>query len=89
MNSTQQLAGLTIVKYDGGEMAATPDNHTPDLAFFEPSLPEKTRPNRAPGVIKSSLKWSLELRNHPTAGIRSEFRQALSQVNWYMWQHNA
>jgi hypothetical protein len=52
MNSTQQLAGLTIVKYDGGEMAATPDNHTPDLAFFEPSLPEKTRPNRAPGVIK-------------------------------------
>ncbi|QKX55691.1 uncharacterized protein TRUGW13939_02788 [Talaromyces rugulosus] len=89
ITSTNQLAGLSVLNYDTGTLAATIDNFVPDLGFFDPSPPVETRPNRAPGDIKPSFKWSLELRNHPTAGIRSEFRQALSQVNWYMNQHHA
>lgn len=89
LSSTQQLAGLTILNYDVGSMASTPENYIPDLAFFDPNLPAKTRPNRVPGDIKPSYKWSFDQRNHPNPSIRMEFKQVLSQVNFYMKQHHA
>lgn len=70
-------------------MASTPENFIPDLAFFDPNLDAKTRANRAPGDIKPSYKWSLDQRNSPNPSIRMEFKQALSQVNFYMKQHHA
>ncbi|KAF4199010.1 hypothetical protein CNMCM8694_006763 [Aspergillus lentulus] len=88
MDSTRQLAGLTVLHYDVGSMAETPGGYVPDQAFFDPNLPAKTRPNRAPGDIKPSYKWSLGLRNHPNPSNRMEFKQVLSQVNFYMKQHN-
>ena len=89
MNSTGQLAGLTVLNYDVGSMASTPENFIPDLAFFDPNLSAKTRANRAPGDIKPSYKWSLDQRNSPNPSIRMEFKQVLSQVNFYMKQHHA
>ena len=92
MNATGQLAGLTVLNYDVGSMASTPESDEdsiPDLAFFDPNLPLKTRPNRAPGVIKPSYKWSLNQRNSPDPSLRTEFKQVLSRVNFYMKQHRA
>ncbi|RAL14803.1 uncharacterized protein BO97DRAFT_403856 [Aspergillus homomorphus CBS 101889] len=89
LKSTQQLANLTVVNYDAGTMAATIEDFTPDLAFFDPNLEIKTRPNRVPGDIEPSFKWSLDLRNHPDPTVRTEFKQALAQVNFYMNQHHA
>ncbi|PYH46588.1 uncharacterized protein BP01DRAFT_355583 [Aspergillus saccharolyticus JOP 1030-1] len=89
LQSTQQLANLTIINYDVGQMAATPGGFTPDFAFFDPNLNSMNRPNRVPGEAKPSFKWSLGLRNHPAPSSREEFKQALSQVNYYMRQHHA
>ncbi|OJD18346.1 hypothetical protein ACJ73_08728 [Blastomyces percursus] len=79
----------TITNFDVGTMAATVDNFIPDAAVFNPSLPTNTRPNRLPGDIKPSYKWSMGLRNHPTPSKETEFNQVLSQVNFYMKQHHA
>ncbi|KAB8263533.1 hypothetical protein BDV32DRAFT_118826 [Aspergillus pseudonomiae] len=89
MQSTQQLGNFTVIHYDVGAMAATIDNYTPDFAFFNPNLEAKTRPNRLPSKIKPSYKWSLDLRNHQNSHSRTEFKQVLSQVNFYMKQHHA
>ncbi|KAJ9226839.1 hypothetical protein DTO027B5_2055 [Paecilomyces variotii] len=89
MNSTQQLAGRTVLNYNIGTMAATPENYIPDIAIFDPTLPPTTRPNRVPGDIKPSYKWSLAQRNGPRPSIQNEFKQVLSQVNFYMKQHHA
>lgn len=56
MDFTQQLAGLTVLNYDIGTMASTAENYVPDLAFFDPNLPAKVRPNRVPGDVKPSYK---------------------------------
>lgn len=64
------------------------DNFKPDLAFFDPRLDSKEWPNRLPGDIKPSYKWShwLQFAHDPTTV--KEFKQALSQVNFYMEQHH-
>ncbi|EEH46912.2 uncharacterized protein PADG_03010 [Paracoccidioides brasiliensis Pb18] len=49
--------------------------------IFAVALPAGTGPNRAPGDVKPSWKWSTALATHPLLGIRNEYRQALSQVN--------
>lgn len=56
MDFTQQLAGLTVLNYDIGTMTSTAENYVPDLAFFDPNLPAKVRPNRVPGDVKPSYK---------------------------------
>jgi len=66
----------------------TVDNYVPDIAFFDPTLPAGTRPNRAPGDIKPSYMWSRDQGNSPSASARTEFKQVLSQVNFYMKQHH-
>lgn len=67
----------------------TPKGFIPDLAYYDPTFPSTTRPNRAPADIKPSYKWGLDLRNSPDPNAAMEFKQALSQVNHYMKQHHA
>jgi hypothetical protein len=86
--SSRQSTRLTVLNYDVGTMAMTPENYIPDVALFDPALPAKSRPNRVPGDIKPSYKWSLDQRNSPNPSIRNEFKQVLSQVNFYMKQHH-
>ena len=73
-------------------MASTPENFIPDLAFFDPDLPAKTRPNRAPGVIKPSYKWTLNHENSPNPGFRVEFKYSTrsfprSISTWFSIMH--
>nr|KMM67470.1 hypothetical protein CPAG_03804 [Coccidioides posadasii RMSCC 3488] len=65
------------------------DGFKPDTAYFEVALPAGTGPNRAPGDIKPSWKWNTPMATNLIPGVRKEYRQALSQVNWYMKQHKA
>ncbi|KAA8641684.1 uncharacterized protein ATNIH1004_011820 [Aspergillus tanneri] len=88
MRSTQQLSGLTVLNYDVGTMAQIIDCYIPDIAYFDPSLSADIRPNRVPGDIKPSYKWSLEMKTSDNPRTRTEFKQALSQVNFYMKQHH-
>lgn len=83
-SATQGLAGLTILTYDVGSQAMTPGNFS--LAWRSTArLPTKRiSPNRAPGDIKPSHKWSLDRRNGPSPTDEMEFRQALFQANYYM-----
>lgn len=89
LEAVQQMAGHTRVDFDAGTAAQTIDAFTPDLAFFDLSLPERTRPNRLPGDIKPSFKWSTNLQNVNSEPAQREFRQALAQVNFYMFIHHA
>ncbi|PGH16821.1 hypothetical protein AJ79_01465 [Helicocarpus griseus UAMH5409] len=84
-----QLNGLTPVSFDVGESAEIVDGFKPDTAYFEVALPAGTGPNRAPGDIKPSWKWNTPMATDLIPGVRKEYRQALSQVNWYMKQHKA
>lgn len=83
------MHGLTSVSYADGDSAEIVDKLRPGLAFFATALPRGTGPNRAPGDIKASWKWNKDLATHLNPSRRVEYRQALSQVNWYMKQHNA
>ncbi|KAI9824124.1 MAG: hypothetical protein M1819_001079 [Sarea resinae] len=87
--AVHQIAGLTVLEFDVGDMAATIENYRPDLAYFDPTRPYNTGPNRLPGDIKPSWKWHMGLQNSPLNTAREEFRQALSQVNYYMNQHHS
>ena len=64
------------------------DNYEPETALFDSTLPFETRPNRAPGEIKPSYQWSLDQRHSPDPTMRVEFKQVLSEVNFYMMQHH-
>ncbi|OJD18202.1 hypothetical protein AJ78_01760 [Emergomyces pasteurianus Ep9510] len=86
LHATHRLAGLTSVGLDVGEAAVTPGGFKPDTAYYALALAYGTGPNRAPGDIKPSWKWNTALRTgYPNQ--RAEFKQALSQVNYYMNQH--
>lgn len=75
------------ITFGPGDMAAVIDRYLPDLSFAAASEDHWTRPNRAPGDLKPSFKWSTRLRFHPDPRAQREFKQALSQVNFYMNQH--
>jgi len=87
LTQTNQLGNRSVVDYGVGTLAETIENFIPDIAYFDTLLPIGNCPNRAPGDIKPSWKWSTNMRHQPTTG--EEFRQALSQVNFYMKQHHA
>ncbi|KAK2736310.1 hypothetical protein FQN55_001696 [Onygenales sp. PD_40] len=88
LQATNQMNGITRLEFGIGAMAVTPDDFMPDTAYYLPELPGGTSPNRAPGEVKPSWKWSNALRNG-TAYEQKEFKQVLSQVNHYMKQHRA
>ncbi|KAK2755868.1 hypothetical protein FQN54_005664 [Arachnomyces sp. PD_36] len=88
MHATNQLQGYTPLSLDVGESSLTPDGFIPDFTYLVVSLVSGTGPNRAPGDVKPSWKWNTAMA---TGGEfkQKEFRQVLSQVNWYMKQHNS
>ncbi|OAT03922.1 hypothetical protein BDBG_00579 [Blastomyces gilchristii SLH14081] len=88
-NQHQGLQGLMRVSYDEGEGARIMDNYKPDAAFFDEMIPATTSWNRAPGEVKSSWKWTSNLRNSLLPAGCRECRQVLSQLNFYMKQHHA
>ncbi|KAL2847039.1 hypothetical protein BJX68DRAFT_268339 [Aspergillus pseudodeflectus] len=54
--------------------------------FLKKGPPPNARPNRAPGDLKPHWKWHTNMQfGSPTE--QAEYRQALSQVNWYMKQN--
>ncbi|CRL23858.1 unnamed protein product [Penicillium camemberti] len=80
---------LTCVSFDVGECAMILNPFTLDMSFYQLGVPVGTGPNRAPGAIKPSWKWSTAMATHPRIDVRTEYRQPLSQVNWYMKQHHS
>ncbi|RAH64708.1 uncharacterized protein BO66DRAFT_335634, partial [Aspergillus aculeatinus CBS 121060] len=84
-----QHARFSVVYYGAGEAAARIERCAPDLAFYDPHLPSHIRPNRLPGDVKPSYKWNTGLANSPSHTDRKEYKQVLSQVNYYMIQHQA
>ena len=87
LTQTNQLGNMSVVDYGGGTLAETIEDFTPDTAYFDPQLPARNRPNRVPGDIKPSWKWSSSLRYQ--VNTVNEFNQVLSQLNFYMKQHHA
>lgn len=87
LQAVNQLNGLTPLSFDVGEAASTPGGFTPDLAYCV-AASFGSGPNRAPGDVKPSWKWSMAMATG-TAHDRNEFRQVLSQVNHYMKQHGS
>ncbi|OJD09777.1 hypothetical protein AJ78_08933 [Emergomyces pasteurianus Ep9510] len=86
LHASNLLNGLTPVSFSRGEAAATPNGYKPDIAYFIDASNPGSGPNRAPGDVKPSWKWSTAYRTG-TPSQQREFRQVLSQVNWYMKQH--
>ncbi|KAI9374778.1 hypothetical protein BJX61DRAFT_532134 [Aspergillus egyptiacus] len=83
------MNGLTEVSFDVGEYAEIIDLFLPDTAYFDISVASGTSRNRAPGDIKPSWKWNSNLETDPSYSWRREYRQAISQVNWYTRQHGS
>ncbi|PYI31877.1 hypothetical protein BP00DRAFT_446105 [Aspergillus indologenus CBS 114.80] len=79
---------LTVVHYSEGPMAAIINKYTPDLAYFNPLEHPRRRPNRLPGDVKPSYKWNLNMIDDGNEHVQKEFKQVLSQVNYYMKQHH-
>ena len=84
-----QLGNRAVISFDEGTRAKLPDQFKPDTAYFEPQLPEPTRPNRAPGDIKPSWKWKHDLGASVNRKDQREFKKVLAQVNYYMIQHGS
>jgi hypothetical protein len=84
---TNMMGGQTAVSFDVGEAAQLIERFIPDLAFFVENQFGTSR-NRVPGDVKPSWKWSTAMRTG-TTWQRHQYRQVLSQVNWYMRQHGS
>ncbi|KAL2794636.1 hypothetical protein BJX66DRAFT_325261 [Aspergillus keveii] len=85
-NQPPPMTGKSVVSMGVGELARTPGSFLPDVAFFEVGLAPGVPPNRVPGDLKPHWKWDTNMAD--SVSDRSEYLQALSQVNFYMHQHN-
>ncbi|KAM5442976.1 hypothetical protein MferCBS31731_001849 [Microsporum ferrugineum] len=86
-----QLANLqlTSITVDIGDAAQIIDLFRPDIAYFRAGSTPNTSPNRCPGDLKVSWKWGSNWATSVVSYKRREYLQVLSQVNFYMKQHNA
>ncbi|PYI09834.1 hypothetical protein BO78DRAFT_307386 [Aspergillus sclerotiicarbonarius CBS 121057] len=84
-----QAGQLTPIQYDGGSTAELVNNFKPDTAFVVLGSDYATSPNRGPGDMKVSWKWNSEMLHSTEVADQIEYRQVLSQVNWYMRQHKS
>jgi hypothetical protein len=73
-----QMNGSTALKFGLGDFAKVIDGFRPDTAYFVSTLPSTTGPNRAPGDIKLSWKWSTAMASHRIPGYYTEYCQVLS-----------
>ncbi|RAL01435.1 uncharacterized protein BO80DRAFT_473666 [Aspergillus ibericus CBS 121593] len=65
---------LTPIQYDGGSRGALVDNFRPDTAFVVVGGDYATSPNRGRSTVPADM---------------IEYKQVLSQLNWYIRQHKA
>ncbi|EGE86476.2 hypothetical protein BDDG_09421 [Blastomyces dermatitidis ATCC 18188] len=86
-----QLANLhlTLITVDIGDAAQIINNFRPDIAFFRAGSTLNSSPNRCPGDLKVSWKWGSDWAAAESQIDRTEYLQVLSQINFYMKQHNA
>ncbi|KAJ5217611.1 uncharacterized protein N7469_011236 [Penicillium citrinum] len=75
---------LTTVQFDVGSLARTPRRFTPTLAVFSAAMPDTVRPNRVPGLIKSSAQWSSGMIKNPLETVHIT---TFAKVNFDMRQH--
>ncbi|KAL9123764.1 MAG: hypothetical protein Q9217_006839 [Psora testacea] len=84
-----QAGQLTPTVFDGGSIATIVDNYRPDMAFVKEGDNVGVGPNRCPGDLKVSWKWKSAWRTTHEEALQREYKQAFSQVNFYMKQHQA
>jgi len=83
-----QLEQLSLVPviFDAGNSTAYFNQFGPDTTFIESTYGNSK--NRAPGVMKVSLKWRSDYRHSQNPTFQEEYREVLSEVNFYMGQNN-
>lgn len=88
LQTTSTLPPNTTILSFGETSAARPlsGGFRPDTATYEIAAVYGTGPNRAPGEMKPSYKWSSNMANQPDP-IGRDYKQALSQLNFYMLEH--
>ncbi|OJZ90500.1 hypothetical protein ASPFODRAFT_424390 [Aspergillus luchuensis CBS 106.47] len=79
---------LSPVTFDGGSAADIIDQFHPDTAYVVVGS-GTSNANRAPGDLKVSWKWQSPWRSSQDPILHREYKQGLSQVNFYMDQHTA
>lgn len=82
-----QAPQLSPVTFDGGSAAALVDQFRPQTAYVVVGGDYATSTNRGPGNLKVSWNWSISLRFSAIGSEQEEYKQALSQLNFYMRQH--
>ncbi|PYI10981.1 hypothetical protein BO78DRAFT_393498 [Aspergillus sclerotiicarbonarius CBS 121057] len=80
-------AQLSPITFDFGSAAALIDQFKPDTAYVVVGGNYTDDTNRAPGDLKVSWKWNTSMRFGESEAFRREYNQVLSQVNFYMKQH--
>ncbi|EDP49851.1 hypothetical protein KXW98_007105 [Aspergillus fumigatus] len=80
---------LSQITFDGGSAAALLDQFKPDTAYVVVGGNYANSTNRGPGDLKVSWKWKSSLRFSRVEADQNEYKQVLSQVNFYMKQHGA
>ena len=80
---------LSAITFDGGSAAALIDQFKPDTAYIVVGGSYAHGANRGPGDLKVSWKWNTSMRSSPAVADQIEYKQVLSQVNFYMEQHSA
>lgn len=78
---------LSAITFDGGSAAALVDQFKPDSAYGVVGGTYSTSTNRGPEDLKVSWKWNSTMRFSQVAYDLKEYKQVLSQVNFYMDQH--
>ena len=82
----QQLSAIT---FDGGSAAALINQFKPDTAYVVVDGNYVDSTNRGPGDLKVSWKWNTLMSSSPAVAHQTGYKQVLSQVNFYMEQHDA
>ncbi|KAA8643770.1 hypothetical protein EYZ11_008214 [Aspergillus tanneri] len=80
---------LSAITFDGGSVAEFIDQFKPDTAYVVVDGSYATSTNRGPGDLKVSWKWNTSMRFSEALADQNEYKQVLSQVNFYMDQHKA
>lgn len=80
---------LSEITFDCGSAAAFIDQFKPDTAYVVVGGNYATSTNRGPGDLKVSWKWDTSMRTSRAETDQDEYKQVLSQVNFYMGQHGA
>ncbi|CEJ54427.1 hypothetical protein PMG11_00740 [Penicillium brasilianum] len=74
-----------VILGSSGDLHTPREKGYPDLMFWSENENRLERHGRLPGDIKLSHKWNMDMR-YSNRHLQNEFRQVLSQVNFYMVQ---